>query len=311
MAEGTSLLRTRTPQRVPRVQIPLFPILMKKLLIGILLTAGLLLAFYPRPYAILKAREGAGLFSMMTDVVAILNAYEKGAITGVEIDFGAEGLYYEPSEGPNWWLYFCEPLKKGTPRRVVRGCYGQIPGVPPYQFFTTREEVHSLIEKHIRFKPDICVSVETFCKAHFTKSYTVGVHYRGTDWCPDNKYPQISYAAFGDEVERLAQGHPSFQIFVATDEQPFLDYMQSRFGEQVTFQEGAYRSQGRVALHTDPHNNQCKQAREAIIDCLLLSRTDAFVGTRSNLSRWASFFNPSIPYICLDASNLAKPVGSI
>jgi hypothetical protein len=144
----------------------------------------------------------------------------------------------------------------------------------------------------------------------------VGVHYRGTDsirnkWAGALTHYRTSrtpYRVFGDEVKRVldtAAPH-SFQIFVATDEIDFLEFMQREFGSRVLCLDDAPRVRPHEqAIHLNPMlpvpNYQ--KGKSAVIDCLVLAATSYLVKGRSNLSDASLAFNPQLPYsFCPDVS---------
>lgn len=250
------------------------------------------------------------MFSMFHDVLGSLHAYEKGWIQGLEVDFGSEGIYFNESRGPNWWCYYCEPIVLGEKKNIRVATYDNIKNIPKHgfwdswkrEFWTTRTEANILLNKYIRFLPHILEKMENFSNSYFTNSFVIGIHYRGTDWFPGNSYPRISYESFAQSVREIIKstGNAEYLLFVATDEQPFLDFMKIEFPDHLCFQENAFRSKGQNApIHLDPTYDPSKQGEEAILDSLLLSKAQIFIGTNSNLSRWVTILNPNIPVIDL------------
>ena len=63
-----------------------------------------------KEYVVLKCRN-LGLFSLFNDILALLDSYEKGNYSGIEVNFGTKGLYYDPDHGPNWFEYYFEPIQ--------------------------------------------------------------------------------------------------------------------------------------------------------------------------------------------------------
>lgn len=250
----------------------------------------------PDEYFVLKARNGAGLFSMFGDVLMLCHLHQTHQIGGFEVNFGEEGVYYSEEEGPNWWEYCCKPLKIGQGTPIVADIEG-INEPIDRQFWAKRSEAWLLIKSYIRIQPEITRKVRTFTKRKFTSPLTIGVHYRGTDWAPENNFRSIPFEEFADAVRETAheRGVEDFQVFIATDEACFITYMENVFPGKILIQEGIHRAEGDTPLHKDPEINPAIQAKEALIDCLLLAETDAFIGTGSNLSQWVLLFNYSIP----------------
>lgn len=104
-----------------------------------------------------------------------------------------------------------------------------------------------------------------------------------------------------DIIQNYIDSHnlQTFKLFVATDEQLFLTYIENAFPNLV-ISHNASRSADGTPLHLGRSDiNPYQQGEDAIIDCLLLSKGDILIRTSSNLSAWSSYFNPYIPVIDL------------
>jgi hypothetical protein len=175
-----------------------------------------------------------------------------------------------------------------------------------------RGDVHRLVATHIHVRQSILDEVARATAASVAVgAYVVGVHYRGTDstrrsgLLTDNQTKRVSYQAYADEVRlALADAAPSsYQVFVASDEVEFLQFMQDAFGDRVIFSENSPRVRASdLPIHlnrTLPVSNYFKGA-SALVDCLRLAASDYLVKGRSNLSDASLAFNPRLPYsFCL------------
>jgi hypothetical protein len=262
------------------------------------------------PYLVLHdAKWGYGFFIDFLGVVGALRLYETRRISGVSINFGTDGVYYDPSVGENWWEYYFEPIHLGERvDSLVVPCHHAIQiGSDAInltcvaEFQTYREEAYHLIEKYIRVKPYIEGKVQQIVNDSFGYSTIIGVHYRGTDkWTEAPMTPFENVAAYIDDaIAQLVEiGHFEIKIFVATDEQNFLDYMRERYPSRVICYEESERSGSGTAVHlSGSGGTPYKKGEDAIIDCLLLSKTDIILKTSSCLSLCSSYFNPYIPVI--------------
>ena len=253
-----------------------------------------------KPFVILGCRN-SGMFSIFCNVLALVKYYDQGYYRGIEVNFEDKGLYYIPSLGKNWWNYYCEPISLGE-KRKVKYVRSTPPFSKPWEAFkhTSREEAFALIQKYIHLKPHIQNKVDNFEKVHFMNYFAICVHYRGTDKRPDSL--QDSYERIVREILNVMKknGDLKYKIFVATDEQPFLDYMIGLFGNKVCFYEDALRSTDGKPLHISLNYDHYKNGEDALIDCVLLSRGNILIRPDSNLSRWSEFFNPNIPVKLLD-----------
>lgn len=241
-----------------------------------------------------------GLFATFSALVCLLMYYEMGQCAGLEVDFEKNGIYYDSLYGPNWWEYYCEPIcvgdKKNAQILPCSNCLGleifhEIKG------FLTWPSILEVIQKHIKIKPHIYHKVDFIAEHYFKDFPIIGVHYRGTDRVTEET--RVSYVEVASKVQSYIEEQKleKYLIFVATDEQPFLDFMQETFPKRVLSIPAA-RSKDRKAVHIGA-KMPYRQGEEAMIDCLLLSRTSVLFRSSSWLSTWSSAFNPSLPVILL------------
>ncbi len=268
----------------------------------------LLLFFFPLflaaegPSVLFRGRD-SGMFSVFNDVLALVKIYDRGDYRGIRVDFGSKGLYYDARRGENWWGYYCEPVDYGLvsdPEEV----FGDVPFSKrrEAEWYTKREEARALISKYIRFKPHILEEARAFEEENFEGCYMIGVHYRGTDKMKEEAsvyYPHELYRFVMDKVRQLKR--KDYRIFLATDDAGVVNLFASAFSGRVCYLEGASRSSSRgKPPHLLPHPDRYELGKEAILDCLLLSRCDLLVRTSSNLSLWSTFLNPALPVIELN-----------
>jgi len=268
---------------------------------------GLLLAGAPlrRDFLILRCMGGnavSGFFSEFAAVLGALEHYErwKPLYAGLRVEFGAQGLYYDPTYGENWWEYHFEPLDVGA----REGARVTVIGDRQHDLFAyrlpriSRRRGFELIDRYIRPNARIRALVETFVREHFAGRTMIGIHYRGTDKHEDA--PRVSYETVREAVlDAIAGAHPArCEIFLATDEQAFLDYMRAQFPGRVHCLD-MVRSVDGGPIDVIPGNN-FKKGTDAVLDCLLLSRCDFLIRTASNLSLCSILFNPHLPEISLN-----------
>jgi hypothetical protein len=254
-----------------------------------------------REVAVLECRKGpdvSGLFSEFAAVLGFLDHFDRWRhlYAGVRVDFD-DGLYYEPAFGPNWWEYYFEPIDigggRGAPSRVVSPHYHDL-CANRVEREMSRESGAALIDRYVAVKPSIRAVIDAYVSAHWTNAFVVGVHYRGTDKAEDA--PRVPY----EDVDTLVRDRMSrtgvdrCRIFLATDEQAFIDYMRPRFPGQLLYREMFRSVDGRPidVVNTDSNH---KKGLDAVVDCLLLSRTHSLIRTASNLSLCSTLFNPQLP----------------
>jgi hypothetical protein len=249
-----------------------------------------------------EGTQATGLFSEFRIVLGLLDHYErwKSQYAGLRIDFATRGLYYDAAFGANWWEYYFEPVAIGSSEGAIVSEVSSI----RHDFFAdqaerlSRERGAELIELYIRPKPRVRDKIESYIREHFQDAFVIGVHYRGTD--KHREAPVVPYSRVRAAVlDVINTEKPTrYKLFLATDEQAFLDYMLAEFPGVVTFRT-MFRSVDGKPTHWRDIGNHGK-GEDAVIDCLLLSRCQFLIRTASNLSVCSTLFNSTLPQILLN-----------
>jgi hypothetical protein len=246
--------------------------------------------------------EASGLFSEVAAVVGCLAHYEARPelYSGLLVDFQDHGLYYDAGAGPNWWEYYFErveiPSARDARRRVV----------PTWQHDDFAETVEGdmprhvaagIVARHVRIKESVRSQADRYWLEQAGGAHVIGVHYRGTDkW---EGAPPVPYEAMEAAVRASAPaaGSAPWKVFVATDEQAFLDYMVSAHPGRVLFRP-MRRSVDGSPIHKS-HGDGFRKGEDAVLDCLLLARCEQLIRTDSDLSLFSTFFSPTLPVTLL------------
>ena len=243
-----------------------------------------------------------GMFSVFNTVAGFLDIYEKGDYAGLSVNFGNVGWYYDPAHGPNWWEYYCEPILLGDLKNGHKIYYsgaecGDMANHTESNL--SRERVHELISKYIKVKKFIIDQVDAFASKNFQDLFIIGVHYRGIDKIYEA--PRISYGEAIKVIQSYIDALPdkNYRIFVATDEQAFLDFALQKFPDQVVSTTAFRSNQGGEPVHR-LFCSPFKKGKQALVDVLLLSKSHLLIRCSSNLSLWATYFNPKVPVIELN-----------
>jgi hypothetical protein len=157
----------------------------------------------------------------------------------------------------------------------------------------TIERAHDLFFSSLKFKKDLIDETDAFCNVHGVSAETIGVHFRGTD-----KRLEATTTRWTDlaaSVDACLGGKLS-NIFVATDEPEFLEFMRSRFSRGRVIDLGCREIYSGFSAHFAPGNPAVK-ASEAIRTIITLSRCGMLIRTRSHLSAWAKIVKPALPTI--------------
>jgi hypothetical protein len=168
-----------------------------------------------------------------------------------------------------------------------------------YDQVMTVELATYLINKYLVVREDVLGEVDEFCQRHFGDSRVLGIHYRGTDKVQES--PSVSYESVRRNIEHYLELYPNTGcIFVATDDVNFLEHMQSAsMGPPLVWREDAFRSRDGSSVHESAHTDKEAMNRDAIVNCLILSRCAAMLKTASILSGWSKLFNPALPVVML------------
>lgn len=218
--------------------------------------------------------------------------------------------FYARHEGDNWLDYYFDPpflseedrglLANGRVKVSHISRIGQL-GLPKnYGQKMTLENANRLFYKNLSIKDDIQDYVRSFVSAHFEKRRVVGLHYRGTDKIMEAQ--AVSY----DHVRRVLvtylDANPQVNaVFVASDEEGFILKIRKEFKRvEVICHDDLHRSRDGAAIHTRPDGDPSVKGREALVNCLLLSKCDTLIRTSSFLSGWSSVLNPALPVIMLN-----------
>jgi len=157
-----------------------------------------------------------------------------------------------------------------------------------------------LINKYLVVREDVVSEVDEFCSQHFAERRVVGVHYRGTDKVRES--PVVSYERVRRNIDRYLELHPTTDcVFVATDDANFLDHLQNAaLGPTVVYRDDSFRSRDGSSIHESSSTDKYAINRDAIVNCLILSRCEALLKTASILSGWSKLFNPRLPVVMLN-----------
>ena len=244
----------------------------------------------PRTF-VLHARD-AGFFSLFFQVMGAIEFCQSEG-HNLRVDF-TDGFYLDSKKGGNWWQYYFETdqysfTDVNAPHHLIDddivlktfSIYGR----------NLATEVGHAIVSQIAIRPDITQYVGSFISQHFNEGHMIGVHYRGTDKV-EGSTKESGRIPYGTFIEHLEQYPASSTIFVATDEELFLEEMKQQFKERVIFIDALRSMNDHPIFQSDEHSGYQK-GKEALIECLLLSRCDILIRTDSNLSLACRYFSPN------------------
>lgn len=250
----------------------------------------------PDSYLVVKNPHQSGFFATFASVLGALNMYDQGSYAGIKVTLDSQ-IYRDPKKGPNWWNYFFKPITLGDPTKE------------PYTFTfddthhlittglnLTRTRAKELIDRYIHIKPEIEHEVNEFIAQNFSHCFVIGLHYRGTDKIAEA--PRVSYEKAISDINwiigLLHLEGANFKIFVASDEQEFVDFINRCYPGRI-INTNFIRSTNNIALHSGMYyQSNFQKGKEALLDCLLLSRCGFLIRTESCLSKISEYFNPHL-----------------
>ena len=245
--------------------------------------------------------EGIGFFAQLSACLHVFrHAEARGLIPLIKL---SSLNYLDSTMGDDWFHYYFD--HQAVPedalrsnRRVLR--IGNISEMPDFSSALSLAEANALFFRHVQIKPEIDGAVDQFCRGHLITASTLGVHYRGTD--KGEEAALLGYdIAFSKIDAVLARRPATTNLFVASDEQAFIDRAAARFPHLpvVTFDDSVRSQDGRPVHLGQRVSGNYLMGRDALMNSLLLSRCGAVVRTTSFLSAWSSIFNPALPVFLL------------
>jgi Nodulation protein Z (NodZ) len=215
--------------------------------------------------------------------------------------------YVDPKRGPDWLEYFfskpqsapaSEDLTKVRYKTTINDMKAVALGVRPH---TSLEDAMRVFNRHLIIKPYIIETVDRFWQAMGSSGPVVGIHYRGTD--KSLEAPRVSLEHCLKVVKRYIGQNPKMSaVFVASDEQRFIDLIKESLAELPVFsRDDHYRSRDGQPIHNyKTEGGGYEKGEDALVNALLLSKCATLIRTTSLLSAWASLFNPQLKVILLN-----------
>lgn len=210
-------------------------------------------------------------------------------------------LYYDErdeeciSKNNAWTCYFKQVSNSPcTPGDYVHNSYFDferkyVIAIPPDS--NQRKEINSLITKWIKVQESILKTVDDYYERYMRGKKTVGIHIRRTDKKCERPHIELQ------KIFDCANNQDTEQYFLATDEQEVVELAKIALKRPVITYT-AQRSSNGYPIHYNPESpNKTQAGRDVLIEVLLLSKTDFFIHTISNVSTAVIYFNPQLPHI--------------
>jgi len=189
--------------------------------------------------------------------------------------------------------------------RIATFAYGEV-GLAGEALAAWMEHKRSIgrefTSKYVRVRPHVLAKVENFSQRHFHGRWVIGVHIRGTDFRYAFPTPPERYL---DALDRILREDPAAIVFLATDQRQYHEIFRERYGERMISSDCA-RSDDATAPHLAPDAQPYQAGEEALVDCMLLSRTNHLLKCAAAGGEFALYFNPDLG--CTDFALDSAPV---
>lgn len=230
-----------------------------------------------------------GLFSYFFRTLSGLRASDELGIP-LAVDWSNCPFYRDVRVGGNVWEYYFEqPCGLSVDgARVLGACesvdfeYSYMYTFENYQglFPLTRR----LIQRYIRFKPEVAAECEYWVRELGISGRTLGVKRRGTDVYQHGGC--VSIEEFFTAVDQCVDRFDN--MFVCSDEQSTIDAFCGRYGRRVVCVPGVIRSVSGHPVHSfEVGGSGFKKGLDVIVDAVVLSGCGLLVVTCSGVSHFA------------------------
>ena len=176
-----------------------------------------------------------------------------------------------------------------------------------------RLEACAIIQQYVRPRTYILEKVEEFYKANFEGYTIIGVHIRGTDAISEKqtgpfRKGMLSLNNYVKEINAVLKTHPRAKIFVATDDESSLESIKAVFGDRVIAYDSFRHRQGEAAGQgpkgwlmpayiSSDRDLAAQNGMEAVIECLLLTRSSILLHNGSSLASFALLTRADLPHV--------------
>ncbi|MDR1633089.1 MAG: hypothetical protein LBR97_09510 [Dysgonamonadaceae bacterium] len=158
-----------------------------------------------------------------------------------------------------------------------------------------------LFDKYFSFNQAILDEMDSFVRKWFLGKHVLGIHYRGSDKITEA--PCVPLESLHKHVIEILEKEPSINlIFISSDETAVIHSLMSlQLPVSVVCRQDAIRSENGKQIHLQRQNSKTVINRDAIVNCLLLSKCNYLLKTASLLSDCSVIFNPTLKVLVLNA----------
>jgi hypothetical protein len=166
---------------------------------------------------------------------------------------------------------------------------------------TLRRDAKSVLERFVRPRAYIRQKAADFFRRYMAGHYVIGVHARGTDATSKQEIRSFRQGSlvlprYYAEIQRILEDKPHAKILVASDEQSSLSLLAKAFPGRVIAHDSVRHAHGEAAGQgptgwimpgyiARSRDVAAKNGEDAVIEYLLLSRSDYLIHNGSSLAR--------------------------
>lgn len=244
----------------------------------------------------------------------------------------------------NWFDHFFYPINEtGHTSEEMRKMLKRKQPTPHILQFTRTDldpmaipnrvlEYNKLWKKYFRIRPEVREAVEQVKAGCWgaDDQFRVACHYRGTDKFPGKSSSEddpkhMPYKFVLQELNRVFKefsGNLNRLAFIASDEQPFIEYMKQNAPFEICFTDSIrskvstsgmlidtsncstesvspectiYQNNIRGSVHRGMQDrSRYQKGLDVLTDVLLMSECHHFLRSRGNVSNWVQYINPEI-----------------
>lgn len=280
--------------------------------------------FSSQPHIFLLKLRGSGFFSNVNEVVQqIAIAKEKNYKFIIDwssscyripefacdpwlyyfkpcFEIEADGVNWKPAMLPGGGEVACSQTNIITPSEINRLCGSML--LP-----RDRVKAHEIIKNHIKPHDDILNKISSFQKEKFRR-HMIGLHIRGAgridkdikEVRPDLALTKsVSIQTAFHHIDEIIEFCPNVGIFACSDSQIVINQIKETYEDRVVSYPSQRSDFGEMHVRSNENNkglqfDNRKLGEEVLIEALLLSQTNFFIHSFSNISNFVLCANPTL-----------------
>ena len=171
-----------------------------------------------------------------------------------------------------------------------------------------REEINNIIKKYVKIKDYIIEKVENFFNIKMKSKTLIGVHVRGTDKKSEYPFKQLTINDYAINIKEIINNIKTedYKIYIASDNNESIVSLANIFGKDKVVAYPSLRIPkfyASVPMCLLDNIDRKIHGEQTLIEMLLLSMCNYIIGTDSNLTAAANFFNPVAEFVYLNREN--------